>query len=357
MKNVYLFFISLFLLQSAFADFTYKDESKSSGNDAYKIRYTQKIEQLNGFYTTEYAGYQLVDQVFEGTGFQIFVKVGLVVSDEKLLKKFEPFKEGYLYHDHLGKTPIAIYFRNLDLQKAKQYKTKILRYFGANKLTLIDLIIPKANAGECDWDNGLTPSGQLAAMAPVAGHFDATELLTHSKSCVLNALKGAWDATGGAAIGIAKGFMDFVSNPIKAAGEFWDSAVNTYEKTKEFLTHFRSSINELKETLVGLPTEAKVSLVCNLVSRIGTSVLVGILTGGPAGMLRGVSALALNISRIKGVSSAISLISKLKIPKDKLGQAFDRILSSNNVRALDDMEFLASNNMGKMTWEMAQCGL
>lgn len=338
-------------------DFLYHDESKEFSSQSKVIRNLGSIEGIRAFYTTEYSSYQLVDQVFEGQGFEIFVKIGLNPKN-KINKQMTPFKEGYLYHDQIGATPIAFYFRNLSLEKSLFYKKKLLQKLSkSKKVTLLDLFIPQAKASDCEWNNGLTPSKSLNSMQAISEKFQIDLILDSAKSCVMNALSGAWSATGGLVEGAVSGLWSFIKSPIKSANEFWDSAVSTFDKTKEFLTHFKSSILELKDTLASMPLEAQTGLICNIVSTVGTGVLVGILTGGPAGMLRGLTMLASKVSQVKTLASSISLLGKIKLPKDKLNGLMSKILDSKNKNALEDMEFMAKNNMENLTLEIASCGL
>jgi len=344
-----LFSINIFALQ-------YSDTFDQFKTGKYKIRTMTHLNELRAFYQHRYNEYELVDQVFESAnGKRVFVKVGLEFP-RNYHKVVRPMDGGYLYHELMGEIPVAILFQNIERKDIDKYVMLIRAKLSKSRFTFKNPLFQNAYAS-CGVEIAAMSSVQLASIAKIGDRVEMNFLMDNAKSCLNEALSGAWQATGGLAASAASGFMSFIKNPVKAATKFWDSAVSTFEKTKEFVMNIKSSLKEVGEVIVAMPAQAKAMIVCNLIGSIGTTALVGILTGGPAGLARALTTLASKVSLIKGVKSALGVLSKLRLPQEKLNGVFSKILKSDNKKGLDDLEFMAGHGMEKMTLEVATCAL
>ncbi|EQC46065.1 hypothetical protein [Bacteriovorax sp. Seq25_V] len=351
------YILAFLLLSLNIFAFEYQDTFEQFKTQKYMVRTLDHLYDLKGFYQSPYREYELVDQVFENDdGKRVFVKVGLEFP-RAYNKVIRPKDGGYLYHEMMEKVPVAMLFHNIERKDIDKYVMRLRAKVSTSKFTFKNPLFQNAYASTCGVEIAAMSSAQLASLSQIGNKVETEFLMENAKSCLSEALSGAWQATGGLVASAASGFMSFIKNPVKAANKFWDSAVSTFEKTKEFVMNIKSSLKEVGEVIAGMPAEQKAMIVCNLVGSIGTTALVGILTGGPAGLARALTTLASKISLIKGVKSALGVLSKLKIPRDEMNGLFSKIMKSDNKKGLDDLEFMAGHGMEKLTLEVATCAL
>ncbi|WP_157679983.1 hypothetical protein [Bacteriovorax sp. DB6_IX] len=324
--------------QAFFKDFQYKD---------YQSFYRQRHES------------HLVDQVYLKGESQFFIKIGLR-AEKSETNKFLKHRDLIVYNTHFSNIPVAISFKKMNSLQRRSVLRSLKSYFRYQKLySLIELFIPSAQAQDCM--NQMAPIVDVENLTAPVQKFNRDYLMSQATGCVQKALSGAWDRTGGVVEDIGRGLWNFIKSPIKSAGEFWDKAVDTYKVTKEFVTKIDEKMAALGDALGSLTLESQVQLVCSLVGNIGGSVLLGVITGGPAGLANAMSSLASMTNRVVKATKALSILDKLKYAKkignDKFEELINKMLTTNKTVELDRVNELANNNMTRLTMEYASCAL
>ncbi|MFG1494286.1 hypothetical protein ABMA75_12035 [Halobacteriovorax sp. ZH4_bin.1] len=345
-------------------DFKYQDRSNDFQGLAKALIAEYQYQDFDGFYQN-YSEHFLANQVFVKGAERFFVKLGLE-TDAGKLNKFIPLAAGDVVNFKVGKTPISIYFENI--AKVEKYKiVKSVKGFVANqmrkgsfkKYTLIDLFIPKAHAVECN--NQLEEIVNIDDLQAPVDRFNKDYLMAQASGCVQKALSAAWAKTGGLVQDVGSGIWNFIKSPVKSAKKFWNSAVDTYETTKEFITQIDQKLASLGEALGALSLESQIQLVCSLVGSLGSNVLVNVIMRGPLGLGNAMTSLADLSKRVTSSAKFLQLLDQLKsagkLGKEKVGELINKILTTKNKDGLEKVNSLSSANYVNLTVEYAACAL
>jgi|GEM_PF-5328686 len=146
-----------------------------------------------------------------------------------------------------------------------------------DKKTSFFSIISSAHAENCEEQRPLIPLSSDLGDLHDALSFESTALKTFSpalKACGQGLLTGVWEATGG----VVTDLYDILKNPNQALKELKEN----YLQLQKMLAHLDQSLNEFKEAYQELETQEKSQILCQLISTVGTSLVVINLSSGLA---------------------------------------------------------------------------
>lgn len=337
--------------------YDYSDLSANFSTQSKAISNKLRLKGFEKFYGKSNPIF-LVDQVFERGHQKVFVKIGLRTKAQNQ-KKFISFRKGHIYNFSHSGLPVSLYFENMNqIQRLKVVK-RIRSFLSLKKFSLLNILLPNAYAQDCT--ASMDPILQVEDLERPVQKFNQDYLLKQASGCVQKALAGAWQRTGGLVEDVGKGIWSFIKSPIKSSKEFWNKAVDTYEVTKKFIANIESEMSKLGQALGSLSVESQVQLACSMVGSIGGGVLLGIITGGPAGIANGVFSLQKSTARLIKMTNVLKLLDKLKaqgkIGKEKMSQLLDKIILTDNKAGLAKVNDLANANFSKLTMEYASCAL
>lgn len=349
--------IALFLLSIHIFAFNYQDKSSLAVKN--EVRQFLSLRNMQKFYSTKFSSWQMHDQVFYNSKFTLYLATGLVPLDKSLMSKWITFKKGKLLHIKSKDIYMSAYiegeFQESDLN---EIKNELLKFKPKKVSSILFNLISPVQAEECNFLDGRPLSKSNEAMvSQVRSKTENDYLKSNLKTCLMNALDAAMDASITQIQDLGAGIFNFLKNPIKGAQEFWDKSVDVFNNTKNFIANIDDNLNNIYEATMLMPMEAKVSLICNLISSVGVDALTGILLGGAAGLAKGVASFVKKINLVSKLGKSLNLLARLDLPKEKLANLFQKILKSKNSKSLDDMEEMASFNMKNLTLEIASCAL
>lgn len=366
MKRVFLIILTICSLNIySSSDFKYQDFSNKSQSLAKALISEFRYSGYEEFYQS-YSEVFLANQVFVKGESRFMVKIGLRANKE-YQNKFISLDNGEVLNFEVGKRPISIYFENIakveKLQIAKSLKQFISQQLQSGrfhrKYSILDLIIPKAQATECE--NQLEELVNIDELKAPIDRFNHDYLMTQASGCVQKALSAAWARTGGLIEDTGKGLWNFIKSPVKSAKSFWSKAVDTYKTTKDFISNIDEKLKGLGQALGDLSVESQVQLVCSLVGNLGTSVLLNVITKGPLGLANAMTSLATISKRINSSAKFLKLVDQLKeagkLGKDKAQSLMDKLISTKNEEGLAKVNTLSSANMANLSVEYAACAL
>jgi hypothetical protein len=352
-----LYFLILSILSTNLLAYEYHDLSGNFSSQSKSLSKKLRLRGFDKFYRTNDQLF-LVDQVFEKGDQRVFVKLGLRTKLENQ-KKFISFRKGHIYNFSQSGMPVSIYFENMSqIQRLKVVK-RVRSFLSLKKFSLMNIIMPNAYAQDCTAT--MDPILSVEHLEEPVQKFNKDYLMQQASGCVQKALAGAWQRTGGLVEDVGRGIWSFIKSPIKSSKEFWNKAVDTYEVTKKFIANIDTEMSKLGQALGSLSVESQVQLACSLVGSIGGGVLMGMITGGPAGIANGVLTLQQSTARLVKMTNVLKLFDKLKaqgkIGKEKMSQLLDKIILTQNKAGLEKVNDLANANFSKLTMEYASCAL
>lgn len=168
-----------------------------------------------------------------------------------------------------------------------------------------------------------------------------TNVPRDSFQCVANGLKGAWNSTGGVILDASEGIKNLFKDP----KSFWDRRVKEVQNLVGFIYQFDSKIKSASAALNSLPANIKTQLLCGFVGSMGTSVALGVMTGGPAlaKALIQMEEFVRKLVQMDKVFMALHKVGKLKY----LDMGFYQRFSSARLplSTLDNLYYYATNGM------------
>ncbi|WP_412470845.1 hypothetical protein [Halobacteriovorax sp. RT-2-4] len=345
-------------------DFKYQDRSNDFKGLAKSLIAEYEYQDFSGFYQN-YSEHFLANQVFTKGSERFLIKLGLE-ADPNHLNKFIELERGEVVNFNVNSTPVSIYFENISkvekykiVKSVKGFVAKQIKKGSFKKYTLLDLIIPKAHALECE--NQLEEIVNINDLQAPIDKFNKDYLMSQASGCVQKALSAAWARTGGLVQDVGSGVWNFIKSPVKSAKKFWNSAVDTYETTKEFITQIDEKLAALGDALGAMSVESQVQLVCALVGNLGSNVLLNVIMKGPLGLANAMTSLADLSKRVTSSAKFLQLLDQLKnvgkLGKDKVGELINKVLTTNNKEGLDKVNSLSSANYVNLTVEYAACAL
>lgn len=128
-------------------------------------------------------------------------------------------------------------------------------------------------------------TGSVSSMTPTAAQQVSamgSAVLRNVLQCARGALAGAWNATGGAVVTLFKGVVKvFTQSPVQT---FRDIR-NSVNRIGSFISNFGTEMRKIGDAFDQLPTEIKTRVICEVITTIGVSAAIGMLTGGAGSTL------------------------------------------------------------------------
>lgn len=210
----------------------------------------------------------------------VFVKHRLETTGTVPFNKFIQNDKGVSFHEQFGDKVRLTYFHGFNVEEARALmpaeickpSTKTSRFS----------IISEAHADDrCD-DIGVENKFTQFALdfskkvAP-ENHF-LHSIIAGGGECLSGLGQGMWDATGGVVVSLGEGAWNLVTSPKETLNKISDSFV----ALGKMVTNIRETMGAAYTAVLDLPPAAQSKFFCQLISTVGTSVIVGAMSFGSA---------------------------------------------------------------------------
>jgi hypothetical protein len=148
-------------------------------------------------------------------------------------------------------------------------------------------------------------TSHLMALEEIGTLF-ANSVTSGATNCLIPLLQGAWDSTGGLAVGAWDGLKHLVNDP----KEFWKDKVEQMQNLKAFIAEFDTKMKEMGQTFMRLPAQTKTMFICSFAGGLGAGALLGILSGGAA-MSGALAQMTLFIQKLTQLERVFALLDKV----------------------------------------------
>ena len=195
----------------------------------------------------------------------------------------------------------------------------------------------------------------------VNNHVASESMLSVVSDCFMDAVKQAWNSTGGMVQDLGSGIWNFIKSPIKSAQKAWDGAVNMVEATGNFLGAIKENLSAVGSIFAGLSGAMVRQILCMVTGSLGGEQLLKMLVNPAVGIALLIPKIAKFFNKIKLVSGILKTIDKAS-----KGIAGSASLVKNAVRNLlkDGSEVfvkkvkeLSDFGLSKLTLRYASCGI
>jgi hypothetical protein len=216
-------------------------------------------------------------------------------------------------------------------------------------------LVSKAQAETCSLPGQVLPEPLGEEMVDVT-LMNSWEVLSQ---CLTGLGSGAWDSTGGAAIGLSTEFKKFLNNPSEYFEKTSNHVAQFLSQTKNFLSGLITDTQKTMEKLgnnlgeewsqmsgavAKMGLSMKIHFVCELIGSFGTDGFIAFFSGGAA--LNVIAPKLLLLS--KKFSKIQNLFSKLSrfpnVPEDKIGKLMKKIFKVDNEEEMRLFEGVSSDD-------------
>lgn len=230
----------------------------------------------------------------------VLVRLGMTPQDSNLKNKILRWGDDYLYHGTTkGGLSYAFLFRGVEKDNVIRTVNAVTSETSAHAVNstkgfkvdkIYDLLwVPSAHAAaaaaaaeSCTPPN--VTGGQPDALISSGVDVTANSIISHpgkaSIGCVVGAIHGVWDSTGGLVWGAAKLAWKVVSKPVQTAHEAWDGAKQAYAVAQALWHDLYGELKKAVKAFDRLDAETKGKMICELVSMIGTGVVISYISAG-----------------------------------------------------------------------------
>ena len=301
----------------------------------------------------------------ENTG--VYIKFGVDV-DKKIQNQFLKIDHGMVYHFKNSDWSVAILYKNLNEAERLSINSKIKYEISSLKKTYVfnriinELGLVKnvyADSENCAPGFTNMPITGLADHEKIANKGSHDSYFSIAGDCFMEALKGAWEGTGGMVSDIGSGIWNFIKSPIKSIGKAWDSTVNMVKATSNFMTNLSENLGKLTGVLANLGFDMVKTLLCSVIGNLGGDQLLKFILNPAAGAVLLAASVAKMITKITKVGKVLEIIDKMKNSVNGGVEAVK--LAINNLikgseKFLDNIKSLSDNGLEKLTMRYATCG-
>lgn len=258
----------------------------------------------------------------------IFLKLGVLPSDPTVFNHVLDLPSGSLFH---GKTsdgvPYAILFSGISrgdtgsvLHEIRDFSAIAVHRWSLKSLVraVESVGIRSAYAADCVNLPSNEPSPLINQGLSVVSSVIHNPVAQGSYRCVVGALKGSWDATGGMVVEVGKHGVSAAKASYRVVAGFsgsvsgaWDEVSGAWSKVRNFYSNFRQITTKVYKNFENLNPQMKAEIICRVISTVVASFAVGAavsaLSAGAAGPMMA-AAIANALSKLEMVPEFASAL-------------------------------------------------
>jgi hypothetical protein len=287
----------------------------------------------------------------------VMIKLGVVPSAAAVMNTAQKFEHGFLHH---FKFPNGLVMAAFVVTQNWGNASEIFQGFHSSfavsekkKTTTSFSLIPSVYAEDCvNCEATKKSEGELSVFTRKLEEMHQGSPLERVAACTVSALKGTWDGSAGAVIGLGKGLYEVITSPIESGKKFWEGATELWSGAKKFYADFQAEARKMYDGFDSLPSHHKTKLFCEMAGMIGGGAILAYFTAGAtstklladlAAKMKGAIKSAMGSQKFADTKAAIRVKeSKLVDMDSEVNKSLFEISSGTDIESIQKNQVLIS---------------